>query len=124
VGLMFALYGGLGMFSGQAANADLTALWGSMAVLFVVAMALGIPLGMTFVYSPALVAIKGISPVDAMVLSFRACLRNLLPWFVFFLVSILLAIVATLPLLLGWLVLYPVMMAATFASYRDVFYNG
>jgi uncharacterized membrane protein len=123
LGLMFAFFGGLGMFTGNT-SPDMGAVWGGFAVLFAVALALGIPLAMTFVYAPALVAIKGLGPVDAMTLSFRACLRNLLPWIVFFLVAIGLGIVATLPLLLGWLVLSPVLMAATYAAYRDTFYAG
>lgn len=122
LGLMFAFFGGIGMFSGNSADVDPAAIWGTMIVVFVVAIVLGIPLMMTFVYAPALVAINGIGPVDAMALSFRASLRNLLPWIVFFLVTMLLAIVATLPLLLGWFVLYPVLMAATYAAYRDAFY--
>ena len=36
-------------------------------------------------------------------------------------VFFVLAIVASIPLLLGWLVLIPVMMASMYAGYRDMF---
>jgi hypothetical protein len=38
-------------------------------------------------------------------------------------VVLLAAIVATIPLALGWLVLGPVLAATLYASYRDIFYR-
>ena len=38
-------------------------------------------------------------------------------------VVIILAIVATIPMALGWLVLAPVLIAAMYVSYKDIFYH-
>jgi uncharacterized membrane protein len=122
IALMFALFGGLGLFFGPSGNADPGALLGACAALICVGLVLVVPLLMAFFYAPALVAINGLGPVDAMGLSFRACARNFVPLLLFAVVATLLAIVAMLPLLLGLLVLYPVLMAANYAAYRDTFH--
>jgi len=125
LGLMFAVFGGIGVLFGQASGDSAAgALAGGAVALVLVAMALSVPLLMAFYFATPLVAINGVGPVDAMALSFRACLRNFIPLLVFFIVAVLLAIVAMLPLLLGLFVLYPVLMAANYAAYRDIFYEG
>jgi uncharacterized membrane protein len=121
VAMMFAVFGGLGLFFGQS-NADGGALVGGAVAMFVVLVALIVPLLMAFFYATPLVAINGLGPVDAMGLSFRACARNFFPLLLFAIVACLLAIVAMLPLFLGLLVYYPVLMAANYAAYRDTFY--
>ena len=50
----------------------------------------------------------GSEPWAAMKVSFIGCLRNIVPFLIYGVVGIALAIVATIPLLLGWLVLGPV----------------
>lgn len=53
--------------------------------------------------------------------SLRAFLRNWTAFFVFGLVVVVLAVVATIPLGLGWLVLGPVLMASYARCFADVF---
>jgi len=53
--------------------------------------------------------------------SFEACLANLGPLLVYGLVYIGLAIIASIPLGLGWLVLGPMMAGSCYASWRRVF---
>ncbi|MDR0441309.1 MAG: hypothetical protein LBI59_10100, partial [Candidatus Accumulibacter sp.] len=73
-------------------------------------------------FAPALVALhEEPTAFEAMKLSFRGCLRNWLPFLVYGLVFIVLAILASLILLLGWLVLMPVIYCSTYAAYRDIF---
>jgi uncharacterized membrane protein len=72
-------------------------------------------------FAPALVVLRGIEPLDAMRLSFNGCLRNFVPFLVYGLVGLLLAIVATIPLMLGWLVLGPVTIASLYTSYCDIY---
>ena len=48
-------------------------------------------------------------------------LVNIWPMLVYSLVGIVLAIVATIPFGLGWLVLAPVFAASVYASYKDIF---
>ncbi|HEU5283570.1 MAG TPA: BPSS1780 family membrane protein, partial [Burkholderiales bacterium] len=91
-----------------------------LAVL--IAVALAIPLAMAYWFAPALVALNGLPAIEAMKASFLGCLRNILPFLVYGLVALVAAIVATVPLLLGWLVLGPMLAAAMYASYRDIYY--
>jgi len=80
-----------------------------------------LPLIMAVWFAPALIVLQGAEPWAAMKLSFIGCLRNILPFLIYGVVGIALAIVATIPLLLGWLVLGPVTVASVYASYCDIF---
>lgn len=92
-----------------------------MLLLSLLAMALFLPLIMAFWFAPALVVIHDVPAFAAMKMSFMACLKNFLPFLLYGIVLTVLALLATLPLLLGWLVLSPVMWASMYASYRDMF---
>jgi len=48
-------------------------------------------------------------------------LANWLPALVFGLLVIVLGVAASIPLLLGWLLLMPVLFAAMYVSYKEVF---
>lgn len=80
------------------------------------------PLMMAYFYAPALIALNNFSAIQAMKESFFGCLKNILPLTVYGLLAILLMIVAMIPVGLGLLVLMPVMTAAVYASYRDIYY--
>jgi uncharacterized membrane protein len=86
-----------------------------------VALLLAIPLLMAFWFAPALIVLRGEEPFAAMKASFNACLRNIPPFLVYGLVGLLFAILATIPLGLGWFVLAPVYVATIYASYKDIF---
>jgi uncharacterized membrane protein len=94
-----------------------------LIVAVLVGVALAIPLAMAYWFAPALVALNGLGAIEAMKMSFAGCLKNILPFLVYGLVVLLAAIVATIPLALGWLVLGPVLAATLYASYRDIFYR-
>ena len=53
--------------------------------------------------------------------SFAASMRNIPPMLAYGLAGIVLAILATIPLGLGWFVLGPVFVASVYTSYRDIF---
>ena len=90
-------------------------------VIALVTLLLTVPLLMAFWFAPALVALRGDEPVAAMKTSFNACLRNFVPFLVYGLLGLLLAIAATIPFGLGWFVLLPVCAASVYTSYRDIF---
>jgi len=90
-----------------------------LAVL--VALALSIPLMMALWFAAPLVIFHELSPVDALKASFQGCLKNILPFLVYGVAGLALAAVATVPLMLGWLVLGPVLMASVYTGYRDIF---
>jgi uncharacterized membrane protein len=82
---------------------------------------LAMPLLMAIWFAPALVAFQDISPVDAMIASFKACLVNVIPFLIYGLVALILTILASIPLLLGHIILIPVLTASVYVAYRDIF---
>ncbi len=120
--------GGWAMMSGFAGYSHGPGMGMGLAKLGVAAL-LGSLLGLVAVslymlawwFAPSLVALNRAPPIDALKASIGACFANLGALTVFGLVFIGLAIVATIPMGLGWIVLLPVMIGATYASWREVF---
>jgi uncharacterized membrane protein len=93
----------------------------SMALAFAIGAAVYIPLLMMIWFAPLLVVFNGLPPVEAMKLSFAACLKNMLPFLVYGVVILVLWFIASIPFLLGLLVLLPVLFCSVYASYKDIF---
>ncbi len=116
----------LGVLMGQTPEPGMTmepGFWIGAAVLMLVVIALFIPVSMAVWFAPPLVAIDGVVPLAALKWSFFACLKNIWSFLVYALVFCGLAIVASIPLGLGWLVLGPVLIASVYAAYRDIFFT-
>lgn len=98
---------------------------GAAARSFALALAVGaaayVPLLMLVWFAPPLIVFQRIAPVDAMKLSFGACWKNVLPFLVYGVSALALWILASIPFLLGLIVLVPVLICSVYASYRDVF---
>jgi len=90
-------------------------------ISILIGMPLYAVLVMAMQFAPALVLFNNAAPVDALKSSLQACLRNILPLSVYGAIMLLFALVASLPMMLGWLVLLPLMIASTYAAYRDLF---
>ena len=90
-----------------------------LGVLFI--LLLLVPLVMAVWFAPALVMLGGLSAAAAMTASFRGCVRNIVPFLLYSLIGLGLAIVASIPFGLGWFVLLPVMTTSIYASYCDIF---
>ena len=90
-----------------------------------VAVLLGVTLFFTLLmamqFAPMLVLFDKVSPFSALKISLRAFLRNALPLTVYGLMLLPFAIVASLPMMLGWLILMPVLITSMYAAYRDLF---
>jgi uncharacterized membrane protein len=140
VGIALVVFGLLLMFFGAAIVSSLWHLqdlqelqepWAVVSMLgslglailvgLLVFLLLYLPLVMAVWFAPALVVLRGIAPLEAMRLSFSGCLRNIVPFLLYGLVGLGLAFVATIPLLLGWLVLGPVTIASLYTSYCDIY---
>jgi uncharacterized membrane protein len=76
---------------------------------------------MAMQFAPMLVYFNNAPPVGAMKLSLRAFLANIGPMMVYGVTFMMLAILASLPMMLGWLVLLPIVFTSLFACYRDIF---
>jgi hypothetical protein len=94
-----------------------------MMLALLVIMALSIPLTMAVLFAIPLIVLTDSDVVPALKTSFYACLKNVLPFLVWSIAIFFLAIVATIPLLLGWLLLGPISMVSLYVAYRDVFHE-
>ena len=92
---------------------------GLIAVL--IGLALVVPLLMATWFAPALVVFHSLGAVEAMKLSFQGCLRNIAPFLIYGLITLVLMVLAIIPALLGLLVLIPTLIAATYIGYKDIF---
>jgi uncharacterized membrane protein len=113
----------MGMFMGGARHSagGMMAAFGAGMLALLVALALGALVAMAIWFAPALVVFRNVAPIDALKASFSASLKNIVPFLLFGIVYIVAAIVASIPFGLGWIVLVPVLMLTTYASYKDIF---
>jgi hypothetical protein len=108
-----------GAMSGDASG--VAAMGGSFLIAWLLAMGLSVLLYMALWFAPALVVLRGVSPVAAIQQSFFACLKNIVPFLIYGIIMLVLSIVATIPLGLGWLVLGPVVIASVYTAYHDIY---
>ncbi len=120
-GGMFLFMGGAAVFENPDALASMGA--GSVITFVVLLFLLMIPVGMAYIFAPALVMLDDLPALQAMKYSFVGCLKNLLPLFLFFLASMVLLFVGLLPFMLGILIVVPMLTAAIYAAYRDIYFS-
>jgi len=126
VGIVFIMTGGAGisaMSAGHMFGEDVaaTAAGSGFLLAALVGLAVLVPLMMAYWFSPTLVVFHDMKAVDAMKVSFTACLRNIGPFTVYSLISMVLMLIAAIPLGLGLLVMIPTMTASLYISYKDIF---
>ena len=119
--LVSALVGGGGVVSALFNPALFGLALGGVMLALLFSLLLSIPLLMALWFSPALVLFNGMPPWQALRASFDACLQNALPFLLYGLIITVLAFFATLPMLLGYLVLIPLIAGSVYAAYRDIF---
>jgi uncharacterized membrane protein len=116
VGAMFGLMGG----SPEAGSPPGGAMVIGIAMLIM--LALMVPVYMAIWFAPALVIFNELGVADALKTSFAVCLKNIVPFLLYGVIFVGLAVIASVPFFLGWLVLAPTIAASTYAGYRDIFY--
>lgn len=79
------------------------------------------PVLMAYWFAPILAGLHGLSAVDAMKVSFVACIKNMLPFLLYGFIFMVLLIVAIIPYGLGLVVVIPIMMTSLYTSYVDIF---
>lgn len=108
------------MFASLAQGSSNVAVIG-MAIGMLLAFLLLFPVLMAIWFAPALIVLHDIEPVRAMKMSFKGCLKNILPFLVFWIVAPIIMILAVIFTLgLGLLILLPIGMITYYTSYRDV----
>jgi uncharacterized membrane protein len=121
--LVVGLTMGVGMAAmmGQGDPESVQAMGMTMVLAMLIMFALLLPVIMAIWLAAPLVVFHEHGAVDAMKGSFMGCLKNILPFLVYGVIGFVLAIIASIPLGLGWLVLGPVMAGSIYASYRDIY---
>lgn len=119
---IMALFTG-GMMGEQPDPETMATMFTTMMIAVLVVLALSIPVYMALWFAPALIVLNDYSVGTALKTSFFACLKNILPFLIWGVVMFVLAILASLPILLGWLLLGPVLLGSIYTGYRDVFYS-
>ena len=93
----------------------------ALALALLVGSAVYLPLLMLIWFAPVLIVFDGLRPWPAMKRSLAACLYHWLAFLVYGAILLVLWFLATIPLLLGLLVLLPVLFCSIYASYKDIF---
>jgi len=112
----------MGLMGGD--PAAIAAAGPAMAIGVLAVLGLSVPLYMAVWFAACLVVFEDVQPVQAMGQSFRACLKNIVPFLLYGIVFFFLFVLAAIPLGLGFLVVIPVLIASIYTSYRDVFYRA
>ena len=128
-GLIAYLTGGFDGFStlmsaqagGTPDPAQIMAAYGSLKIAGFAYVVLLFPLMFSIIFAPALVVFHDMSALAAMKLSFKGCIKNILPLIIWFVLIIIFIILGAIPLGLGLLVVFPMITASTFAAYKMIF---
>jgi uncharacterized membrane protein len=112
-----------GVLNAQSPEAVM-ALGATLLLAILIFMALLVPLLMAIWFAPPLVVFHELGAVAAMKASFAGCLRNMLPFLLYGIVLLVASIVASIPFMLGWLILGPVTAASIYTGYRDIYFTA
>jgi uncharacterized membrane protein len=115
---LWNMLGGGQVDPAAAAGAFMTVLLGVLVM-----MALMLPVFMAIWFAPPLVVFHEQGALEAMKNSFAACLRNIVPFLVYGVILFVLAMLASIPFGLGWLVLGPTLVCSLYMAYRDIFFE-
>lgn len=75
----------------------------------------------TIVFSRYLIQEHGVSAPQALLMSAKGCLKNIPDFLVSIFSLVVFAILATIPIGLGWLALIPMLFLMQYVAYRDIF---
>ncbi|HUR88500.1 MAG TPA: BPSS1780 family membrane protein [Ramlibacter sp.] len=119
-GAMLTMVSGMG----NASMDGMMPSFGVGALSVLVALALTFLMSMALWFAPPLIVFDGLTAQQAVKASWSASRANIAPFTIHGLLWIVAAIVASILLMLGWLVLVPLTMLAMYFSYRDIFSSG
>ena len=97
--------------------------FGGFFLPLLIAMAMFVPVLMLIWFAPALIVINDLPLFKAMSMSFKGCLKNVLPYVIYGVVMMVLYFLAVIPLGLGLLVLIPTSLASIYCSWKDIYIN-
>jgi uncharacterized membrane protein len=94
-----------------------------LAVLLVtlIGLLVAMPIVMAMWFAPALVVHGKKAPVEALLLSFRGCMKNVMPFLPYGLLLLLLGVFVVATAFLGAMVVMPITVASIYVGYKDIF---
>lgn len=92
-----------------------------LAISALITIAMAVVITMAFWLAPALVALQGVNPVEAIRLSVLASLKNLVPFIVFFILSMIACMATVITLGLALIVVIPALIAASYIAHNEIF---
>jgi uncharacterized membrane protein len=95
----------------------------SILLAWLIALGLMVPVVMAVWFAPPLAVFNELGAFGALKASFAGCVKNVVPFLVYGLILLGFAVLASIPLCLGWLVLAPVIAASIYTSYRDIYFR-
>jgi uncharacterized membrane protein len=115
---------GTAAFAGFSGTATITpAQMMAFLLASLVILALMLPLIMALWFAPPLIVFHEMGAWEAMKASFFGGIKNMLPFLLYGIVLTIASVLASIPALLGWLVLGPVIAASIYTSYRDIYFS-
>lgn len=137
---MFLFAGGMSVMDPQNMQMATASVGAGMLFFMLFIIIIFIMISMTYIFAPALVAVDGIGAINAMKLSFKGCLRNLLPLIIYAILGVVISVVVIVPIILGaiglipiWLLvvlvigiglaLFPIFTASIYSAYRDIYFS-
>ena len=115
--LLGIVFGGLGYALGAGGGANT----GAMVVLGLLGLVAMFGFVYLFYFTVPLIFLGNKGVGEAMKLSLSGFTRNVIPMIVYLLVTMVIVLVAALPLLLGWLFVMPILAGAYYVSFRQIF---
>lgn len=113
---------GIGFMAANEPQMNESAMITPMIIAMLIMFVLFIPVMMAYWFAPALVMLHDdVDAIRAMKLSLIGCLRNILPLIVFGIIMTVFMVIAMIPVFLGLLVMWPVMIISMYTAYRDIF---
>lgn len=120
--LVFFIVGGSALTGGVIGHwPGVGVVAGGFLFAMLILLLLHVPLVMAVWFAPALVVFRNVAPLDAMKMSFFACLKNIVPFTVYCVIIAALFAIAVIPVALGMLIMLPVTVGSVYASYVDIF---
>jgi hypothetical protein len=108
---------------GEPSPEQLAGMGLNLVLAVLVALAISIPFYMFLWFAAPLIVLADMDIGTALKSSFSACLKNIVPFLVWGVMILVLAIPATIPIFLGWLLLGPVLLVSVYTGYRDIFHE-
>ncbi|MGH8245222.1 MAG: BPSS1780 family membrane protein, partial [Gammaproteobacteria bacterium] len=101
--------------------AQIQQILSGILLIILIGIGLYVPVLMGLWFAPAHMVFGNCGVMEAIEKSFKGCVANIIPFLVYGVVGLILSILASIPLMLGWLVLFPMVAASVYIAYKEIF---